>query len=97
MRNLHDTLGSFAKARPDIRLKLDLEDQTVDALLAKVGNRQLDLAYLYALDETDAPGTSFLREEELAIFVGPDHPLGFSAPVSSARLREIPIINLSPR
>lgn len=97
MRNLHDALRDFAAARPDIEVKLDLEDQTIDALLAKVGNRQLNLAYLYALDETDAPGTSFLREEELAIFVGPDHSLSFSAPVSSAQLRETPIINLSSR
>jgi len=97
MRNLHEALRDFTKARSDVDLKLDLEDQTIDALLAKVGGRQLDLACFYALDEMDAPGTSVLREEELAIFVGPDHPLRFSAPVSSVRLSETPIITLSQR
>lgn len=96
MRNLHDTLADFRKTRSEVDLRLDLGDHPIETLLAKVADRRLDLAYLYALSEADAPGTALLREEKLALFVGRDHPLGSSSPVSPAELREAPAIHLSP-
>jgi len=97
MRNLHDRLRGFEAHHPKLELKLDVEDHATDTLLEKIADRRLDLAYIYALEAGDAPGTTYLRDEPLAIYVGPDHPLQFAGPVSSEDLRKTPGILLSPR
>jgi molybdate transport repressor ModE-like protein len=97
MRNLHDRLRQFELARPELDLKLDIGDHLTPELLEKVANRRVDLAYIYAGQSGDAPGTTYLRDEHLAIYVGPDHPLQFASPASATDLREIPGIFLSAR
>ena len=97
MRNLHDRLRNFEGSHPELELKLDIDDHATDTLLEKIADRRLDLAYIYGLESDDAPGTTYLRDEALSIYVGPDHPLQFSSPVSSEDLRKIPGIFLSPR
>lgn len=97
MRNLHDSLRNFEASHPELDLKLDIGDHATSDLLAKISDRRIDLAYFYALDNSDVPGTTYLRDEHLSIYVGPDHPLQFVNPVAATDLRKIPGIFLSPR
>lgn len=95
MRNLHDLLQHFKATHADLEVKLDLQDHPIETLLARIADRQLDLAYFYTFDQTDAPGTTLLREEPLAIYVGMDHPLPSSRPITVAEFRQTPGIFLS--
>lgn len=97
MRNLHDRLRTFEESRAELELKLDIGDHATSDLLEKIADRRLDLAYIYALQSNDAPGTTYLRDEELAIYVGSDHPLHNGGTIATADLRKIPAILLSPR
>lgn len=97
MRNLHDRLRTFEESRAELEVKLDIGDHATSDLLERIADRRLDLAYIYALQSSDAPGTTYLRDEELAIYVGADHPLQHSGTVTAADLRKIPAILLSPR
>lgn len=97
MRNLRDALAAFSEDHRSIDLQIDLDTEDVDSLVDRVNQRELDLAYFFT-NETDAASHgTFVRNEELAIFVGADHPLAKQAPISPEKLKHVPAIHLPPR
>lgn len=96
-RDLHDTFARFAAEHPQTDLKLDLDVHAVSPLIDRVESRALDLAYFFTFDANDAPSAQLVGTEELAVFVGPDHPLAGRSAVWPEELRDIDIVQLSPR
>lgn len=95
MRTMHDKVITFNDSHQDVEVRLSLDEQRSQVLLDKVNDRRLDLAYFYTYDETEAPGTSFVRDEPLAIFVGPEHPLTGVKQVQAGALNEYARVCLS--
>ena len=94
LRNLYDEVSTFSKAHAELDFKLDVHDLSSEDAIGRFRQRLLDIVYVYALDDTDAPGTQFLRHEPLAIFVGPLHPLAGKALVTARELCDTPCVQL---
>ncbi len=94
MGKLKHVLDDFVGAHPIINLQVDLGRHSVADLLSKVERRELDLAFFFVIQETEAPRSVYIGKEPLAIFVGATHPWATRDSVSIKELAEAPAIHL---
>jgi DNA-binding transcriptional LysR family regulator len=95
MRNLPKELARFREAWPQVDLDIDLSVRTNEEFVDRVARRQLDVAYCFALNDDDVPGSRHIRSEPLGIYVGQDHPLAKRDKVTLEELTREPVIQLS--
>lgn len=96
MRNLYPWISSF-ELEHGVSIDLDIGLNRPVDLAARVAERDLDLAYFFAVDESDVPGSTFIRDEALAIFVARDHPFASRDQVALEELAREPAAQTSKR
>jgi len=96
MRDLPPVIAQFER-RHDVSVTTDMGLCFPHQLADRVGRRELDLAYFFALAEADAPGSRLVGGEELGVFVGAGHPFAQRSVVKLAELADEPSAQLTRR
>ncbi|MCT9137626.1 LysR family transcriptional regulator [Streptomyces violarus] len=92
---LEKRLEAFQAARPEVEVRRDTADRTLDEVRDAVDAGDLDVGYAFcARGVTGAVGERVGREP-LAIVVGPTHPLAGRSRVTVPELRQFPAIHLT--
>lgn len=94
MLKLQDRIDAFEDARPQIELHIRLDPPDNRTLAMQVHRGEVDLACFYTMDQDEVPGSVHVGHEQLAIYVGPDHPLAHAKGVTGAELGRHPAIML---
>lgn len=95
MRNLPEEVARCHQEWPDLDVEIDLAVRTNEEFAERVARRELDVAYCFALSEDDLPGSRFIRNEPLGIYVGMDHPLAQRELVTLDELGREPSVQLT--
>jgi DNA-binding transcriptional LysR family regulator len=83
-------LASFTATFPDV--ELGLHERTAQGMIDGLNDGSLDLAFALESDPPDGLDRLELSEEELAVVVGPAHPLAGKRPLPIAALAGHPLI-----
>jgi molybdate transport repressor ModE-like protein len=94
MLRVQDRLDAFRLEFQDHDLTISLRPPGNRALIAQVQRGDVDLACFFTLDPGEEPESQRVGQEELAIYVGDDHPLRQHARVTGAMLSAYPTIVL---
>jgi DNA-binding transcriptional LysR family regulator len=87
-------LSSFTTAFPDV--DVEIREGTAARMLELLANGTLDLAFALEIDPPPGVQRVELSSEELAVAVGPTHPLAGDEPLSLTELGEHSLIAFSP-
>jgi DNA-binding transcriptional LysR family regulator len=95
-RRIFAALGAFQRAHPAI--EIIVTEQHNAALLQALTGGEIDAAIIGLTGEPLPPDVEarVIDAEPLVVAVRPDHRLGRSASVTLARLRDLPLITLTP-
>jgi LysR family cyn operon transcriptional activator len=93
---LEQRLEAFRAAHPEVELRVDTEERTLEEVRQAVEAGEFDMGYAFCVSAPHALGERVGREP-LAIVVGPKHPLAGRTGVSVRELRRFPVIRLPSR
>ena len=91
-----ERLDVFRRRFPEIELQIDIQPPDNSALAGRVQRGEVDFACFFALSEAEVPGSKFVRDHEMGIYVGVDHPLAGLEEVTGEMLEEHPAQMLPP-
>ncbi|MBN8817447.1 MAG: LysR family transcriptional regulator [Sphingomonas sp.] len=86
MLRLQERLEAFRDTRPNITLTIHLDPPDNATLASQVQRGDVDLACFFAMEEDKIENSEFLWSEQLAVYVGVDHPLAGKRGVTSEEL-----------
>ena len=90
--HFQDALAAFEEANEDIAITLDLNIQLAPDAAAALAAGQIDIAYFYALTESDDLPSRYGWSEQLNLYAGEDHILARAEVISREALAAIPIL-----
>jgi DNA-binding transcriptional LysR family regulator len=95
-RRIFETVGAFHRAHPAV--EISLTEQHNDELLHALAHGGIDAAIIGITGEPLPPqiGTRVIESEPLVVAVRPDHPLARRASIALDRLRDLPLVTLTP-
>ena len=95
--HFQDALAAFEAANDDIAITLDLTIHLADEAAWSLRRGKADIAYFYALGETDEPPSRYGWSEQINLYAGVDHPLARRDSVATTELAAIPTLAMEPR
>jgi DNA-binding transcriptional LysR family regulator len=95
-RRIFEALGAFHRAHPAV--EISLTEQHNAELLQGLADGKTDAAIIGITGEALPPqvGICVIDSEPLVVAVRPDHPLARRAGVTLRRLRDLPLVTLTP-
>jgi DNA-binding transcriptional LysR family regulator len=95
-RRIFEVLGAFHRAHPAV--EISLTEQHNAELLDALVHRETDAAIIGITGEPLPPqvGSRVIASEPLVIAVRSDHPLARRASITLDRLRDLPLVTLTP-
>lgn len=95
--HFQEALAAFEAANDDIAITLDLTIHLADEAAWALHRGKADIAYFYALGETDEPPSRYGWSEQINLYAGIDHPLARRESVGTAELAAMPTLAMEPR
>ena len=95
--HFQEALAAFEAANDDIAITLDLTVHLADEAAWALHRGKADIAYFYALGETEDPPSRYGWSEQINLYAGVDHPLARSESVAMAELADMPTLAMEPR
>lgn len=92
---LEQRLEDFQTTHPEVELRVDTADRTLDEVREAVDVGELDVGYAFCGSGVVGAVGERVGREPLAIVAGPTHPLAGRSRVSVRELREFPAIHLT--
>jgi DNA-binding transcriptional LysR family regulator len=95
-RRIFEALGAFHRAHPAV--EISVTEQHNAELLQGLADGETDAAIIGITGEALPPqiGIRVIDSEPLVVAVRPDHPLARRASVTLLRLRDLPLVSLTP-
>jgi DNA-binding transcriptional LysR family regulator len=95
-RRIFEALGAFHRAHPAVEISVTEQHNAV--LLQGLADGETDAAIIGITGEALPPqiGISVIDSEPLVVAVRPDHPLARRTSVTLPRLRDLPLVTLTP-
>src|SRR3546814_3435786 len=81
-----EALAAFEAANDDVAITLDLTIHLADEAAWALRRGKADIAYFYALGETDEPLSRYGWSEQINLYAGADHPLARRDSVATGEL-----------
>ena len=94
--HFQEALAAFEAANEDIAITLDLSIHLADEARQALQQGRVDIAYFYALGETDQLASRYGWSEQINLYAGADHPLARRDSVTSDELRISPTLAMEP-
>lgn len=95
--HFQEALAAFEAANDDIAITLDLTIHLADEAAWALRRGKADIAYFYALGETDEPSSRYGWSEQINLYAGADHPLARRDSVATGELAAMPTLAMEPR
>ncbi|KEQ54267.1 LysR family transcriptional regulator [Sphingobium chlorophenolicum] len=95
--HFQEALAAFEAANDDIAITLDLTIHLADEAAWALHRGKADIAYFYALGETDDLPSRYGWSEQINLYAGTDHPLARRESVAMTELAAMPTLAMEPR
>ncbi|APL95316.1 LysR family transcriptional regulator [Sphingobium indicum] len=90
--HFQEALAAFEAANDDVAITLDLTIHLADEAAWALRRGKADIAYFYALGETDEPLSRYGWSEQINLYAGADHPLARRDSVATGELAAMPTL-----
>ncbi|UZW54993.1 LysR family transcriptional regulator [Sphingobium sp. JS3065] len=95
--HFQEALAAFEAANDDIAITLDLTVHLADEAAWALHRGKADIAYFYALGETDDLSSRYGWSEQINLYAGLGHPLARRDSVAMTELAALPTLAMEPR
>ncbi|HKY79983.1 MAG TPA: LysR family transcriptional regulator [Sphingobium sp.] len=94
--HFQEALAAFESANEDVAITLDLSVHLADEAATALECGKVDIAYFYALGESDALPSRYGWSEQINLYAGQDHPLARQDSVQPADITATPTLTMEP-
>ncbi|WP_176597413.1 MULTISPECIES: LysR family transcriptional regulator [Sphingobium] len=95
--HFQEALAAFEAANDDVAITLDLTIHLAEEAAWALHRGKADIAYFYALGETDDLPSRYGWSEQINLYAGADHPLARRDSVATEELAVMPTLAMEPR
>ncbi|SCW72299.1 DNA-binding transcriptional regulator, LysR family [Sphingobium faniae] len=95
--HFQEALAAFEEANEDVAIALDLHIVLAAQAREALERGEVDIAYFYALGETEGLPSRYGWSEPLSLYAGTAHPLATQEVVSFREVQAAPMLAMEPR